>query len=468
MAFPLSRTLTFTRSPLDGAEFARRAMAEIGPEFEDARRSLLAVETMTYYFGIGGEEAVTELERFRAGSSGDGPGTRQLQSMASLDWIATGGSPGEAAALARESLADGALIEADNGLFTVPAYITLTYTDQQDVLAMWDLALSDAHRRGSLFGLSAAEAWRAFTLFYMGELVESVELHERAYRALRSYGHEDPTVVYMVSFHTRALIEMGELARAREVFEQIGEMPPITGDGPRYQAWARIELLLAEGRSEEALAACDELDRRIATRIVTPMMAPRWSLRARALAALGRGEEGIPLAEEEVERARESGYAGTLGVSLRVLGELKGDAGVDHLREAVDVLGRSLRRLERAKALASLGAVMRRSRRQTEAREPLRQALELADACGARPLVEFARTELYASGARPRSDAASGVAALTASERRVAGLAAGGESNGDIAQALFVTPKTVEVHLSNTYRKLGIKSRRELPAELVG
>jgi DNA-binding NarL/FixJ family response regulator len=51
---------------------------------------------------------------------------------------------------------------------------------------------------------------------------------------------------------------------------------------------------------------------------------------------------------------------------------------------------------------------------------------------------------------------------LTASERRVAGLAADGLSNRDIAQALYVTPKTVEVHLSNTYRKLEIGSRREL------
>ena len=74
------------------------------------------------------------------------------------------------------------------------------------------------------------------------------------------------------------------------------------------------------------------------------------------------------------------------------------------------------------------------------------------------------RAERYAAAARPRTDARSGAAALTASERRVAGLAAGSETNRDIAQALFVTPKTVEVHLSNAYRKLGIRSRRELGA----
>ena len=56
--------------------------------------------------------------------------------------------------------------------------------------------------------------------------------------------------------------------------------------------------------------------------------------------------------------------------------------------------------------------------------------------------------------------------ALTASEQRVVALAAEGATNRDIAQTLYVTPKTVEVHLSNAYRKLGIRSRRELPGAL--
>jgi DNA-binding CsgD family transcriptional regulator len=168
-----------------------------------------------------------------------------------------------------------------------------------------------------------------------------------------------------------------------------------------------------------------------------------------------------------VALARASGAPGALGRALRVLGEAKGERGLDHLREAVEVLERSTARLERAKALTSLGVALRHARRPTEARDPLRRALELADACGAGPLAEFTRSELYASGARPRTEAVSGTGALTASERRVADLAAEGNSNRDIAQTLFVTPKTVEVHLSNAYRKLGIRSRRELPGVLV-
>jgi DNA-binding NarL/FixJ family response regulator len=87
--------------------------------------------------------------------------------------------------------------------------------------------------------------------------------------------------------------------------------------------------------------------------------------------------------------------------------------------------------------------------------------------CGAKGLAERVRAELHAAGGRPRRTALTGVEALTASERRVATLAAQGETNREIAQGLFVTPKTVEVHLSNAYRKLGIRSRRELAGELL-
>ncbi|MGH3134923.1 MAG: helix-turn-helix transcriptional regulator, partial [Gaiellaceae bacterium] len=117
---------------------------------------------------------------------------------------------------------------------------------------------------------------------------------------------------------------------------------------------------------------------------------------------------------------------------------------------------------------AALGTALRLTRKPTEAREPLRQALELAEISGATALVASTKTEIYATGARPRTSALSGVGSLTASERRVADLASDGFTNRDIAQTLYVTPKTVEVHLSNAYRKLGIGSRRELPVALAG
>ncbi|HET8754933.1 MAG TPA: helix-turn-helix transcriptional regulator, partial [Solirubrobacteraceae bacterium] len=97
---------------------------------------------------------------------------------------------------------------------------------------------------------------------------------------------------------------------------------------------------------------------------------------------------------------------------------------------------------------------------------PLRLAVELAQACGATLLADAARTELVAAGAKPRRHALTGAESLTPSELRVAAMAAEGMTNRDIAQNLFVTPKTVEVHLSSAYRKLDIGSRTQLASAL--
>jgi len=144
------------------------------------------------------------------------------------------------------------------------------------------------------------------------------------------------------------------------------------------------------------------------------------------------------------------------------MGTLRRDDGQELLREAVAVAEGSPARLEHAKALIALGSAQRRAGRRADAREPLVRGLELATRCGAPPLAELARTELYAAGGRPRREALSGPESLTPSERRVAELAAEGQANRDIAQALYVTPRTIEGHLTNVYRKLGISTRNEL------
>jgi DNA-binding CsgD family transcriptional regulator len=130
------------------------------------------------------------------------------------------------------------------------------------------------------------------------------------------------------------------------------------------------------------------------------------------------------------------------------------------------VLARSGAALEHSRALVDFGSALRRAGRRTEARVPLREGLELAIRCGAERLAERARDELLATGAHPRRDRLSGPEALTPSERRVARMAAEGRSNPEIAQALFLTRRTVETHLTHAYRKLGIGSREELAAAL--
>ena len=103
-----------------------------------------------------------------------------------------------------------------------------------------------------------------------------------------------------------------------------------------------------------------------------------------------------------------------------------------------------------------------------EARTVLARAVALADECGATLIGRRARSELIAAGARPRRTSMSGVRSLTASSATRSSLAANGHSNREIAQILFVTQKTVEMHLSRSYRKLRIGSRVQLSAALHG
>ncbi|MFZ0043016.1 MAG: LuxR C-terminal-related transcriptional regulator, partial [Solirubrobacteraceae bacterium] len=138
---------------------------------------------------------------------------------------------------------------------------------------------------------------------------------------------------------------------------------------------------------------------------------------------------------------------------------------------AVSVLRNSPARLELARALCDLGSAQRRSGQRAAAREPLREAMELAHECGAQPLAERAREELQASGAHPRRERLSGPEALTPSELRVAELAAAGLTNRQIAQALFVTAKTVGTHLGHVYQKLdlqGAQAREQVAQRLAG
>jgi DNA-binding CsgD family transcriptional regulator len=216
-----------------------------------------------------------------------------------------------------------------------------------------------------------------------------------------------------------------------------------------------LELMLDAGRRFEAVGGRN------------PAFMPWRSQAALALLQLERPEEAAALAEEELELARVWGAPRALGAALRAAGLVEGGKrGLALLQEAVEVLAGSPAKLEQAKARTELGAALRRANQRAKAREQLRRAVELATICGATPLAARAESELLATGARPRRIALSGLESLTPSERRVAELAAQGPTNREIAQALFVTPKTVEVHLSSVYRKLGISSRSQLAGAL--
>ena len=139
---------------------------------------------------------------------------------------------------------------------------------------------------------------------------------------------------------------------------------------------------------------------------------------------------------------------------------------VELAREAVDVLGGSDLRVAHARALIDLGAALRRGGHRRDAREPLREGLDLANRCGSVVETDRAMDELRATGARPRRPDVSGVDSLSAQERRVAAMATQGLSNREIAEALFLTRRTVEMHLTGAYRKLDVSGRQDLPAAL--
>ena len=236
-------------------------------------------------------------------------------------------------------------------------------------------------------------------------------------------------------------------------------------------AWllaARGRLRLAELRPAAALddlLAAGELLGRL--RSLSPTIAPWRSDAALAQLALGAKAEARALAAEEVALAEAFGAPRALGVALRAAGLAEdGTRGIELLRQAVAVLEGSAARLEHARAMADLGAALRRAGHRAESREILRPALDLAHRCGALALTERTRTELIAAGGRPRRLVLSGLDSLTPSERRVAQLAAAGLPNHEIAQHLFITTRTVEGHLTHAYQKLDITSREQLPAAL--
>jgi DNA-binding CsgD family transcriptional regulator/Flp pilus assembly protein TadD len=230
----------------------------------------------------------------------------------------------------------------------------------------------------------------------------------------------------------------------------------------------RAEMRIAAGRVEAGIADLDELGRRLAARGQdNPALHPWRSALAGALLRAGKAERARALAVQELELARPWGADRAIGIALRAVGLCEAaDGDIAHLHESADVLAGTGARLEYARSLVELGAAIRRRGRRAQAREPLREGMELAHHCGAAPLVEQARGEVLATGARPRRIVRTGVAALTPSELRVAHMAAEGMTNREIAQALFVTQRTVEGHLTHAFQKLDVTSRGHLADRL--
>jgi DNA-binding CsgD family transcriptional regulator len=340
---------------------------------------------------------------------------------------------------------------------------TLLATDALDLeIQLLTEALAAVREAGTYAKVGTYSYCRAWPYYYMGRLTDSVADAQAAVRA-SELGWETfyPATCAVLG---QALIELGELdAAARALAIDDGRWSQRV-DFALLVPLARAKLELARGRPDLALPLVEAASIGPTAAGLENSVPTDWrSTMTTTLVRLGRHEEARAVADGGLEIARRWGAEWPLGVALRVAGLAHGGrAGLEMLEESVDRLEVSPARLEHLRALVDLGAALRREGRVVAARDRLREAMDLAHRLGARTLQERSRDELIAAGTRPRRYLRSGVQALTPSELRVARLAADGRTNREIAQDLFVTPKAVEFHLANAYRKLEIGSRQEL------
>jgi DNA-binding CsgD family transcriptional regulator len=349
---------------------------------------------------------------------------------------------------------EGQLIELATG-------VLFATDDLLEEVSLLTRAIDAVQEAGSFAKIGLYSAARAYPEIPTGRLSDAIADAQAGIRAAE-FGWEafyPAACAYQALAHT----DRGDLPAAEEVLSIDPARWAMRADWITVLI-ARGRLFAAQGDPHKAigeLRAAGEFAAMAGFRNPGP---PDWrSWLAVALAQVQEQDEARSVASEALDVARAWGARWPIGTALRAAGIAEGgSAGIDLLREAVANLEASPARLKLARANIELGAALRRHGSLGDARETLRRGMDLAHRCGADALVAQSREELKAAGARPRRYALSGIEALTPAEGRVANLAATGRTNREIAQALFVTPKAVEYHLANAYRKLGIGSRHEL------
>jgi DNA-binding CsgD family transcriptional regulator len=349
------------------------------------------------------------------------------------------------------------------------AVVTLLWAERYDAAqAVADAAVAEAQASANGILHSAALSQRAWLSLRRGDLT-AAEADARA--LFDAPGPSAPSLLRnraTRSVLADVLVERGDLHEAERIIESLAVDLPGQSQTAAILHHARGRLRFAQHRFGEALG-----DFRVAGEIAIGALARSpcflsWRSEA-ALAALALGDPDTArrFSGEELELARAFGAPRALGVALRAAGLVAdGHRGEALLREAIEVLAGPDTRLEHARATADLGALLRRKNHRVEARALLRQAVDTAHHLGAEALAQRAETELRATGARPRRALLTGLEALTASERRIAELAAEGLTNREIAQTLFVTAGTVEGHLTHVFYKLDVRARTALATAL--
>ena len=371
-------------------------------------------------------------------------------------------SPAEVVAAVRRAYADGELFEDFNWGRSGPHWISIALAiveAEDDLRDFLRAATRAAARSGSPFSLAYVAMCRSIAEWRFGDLRRAEEEARRCLEVFLPTG-VGRAIEYCTGAVAQARLDQGDVDGADALLADVVRGGPwLTG---LHAIRGRVRL--AQNRPEEALEALERqftLEREHGWQL-TPWEHSRATY-VQALAALGRTDEGIAFAEQQLAFDPPPGAAAML-LFARSRCEL--DA-LPTLQAAAEAADRAPTTLVAARVYTEFGAALRRGNRRSVARDVLKKARELAHGCGAEGLERQALQELQVAGARPQRVALSGVEALTASELRAAELAAQGLTNRQVAETLFVTRKTVEMHLRHTYAKLGIASRTELPDALV-
>ncbi|WP_162824377.1 helix-turn-helix transcriptional regulator [Peterkaempfera bronchialis] len=464
---------------------AVRLLAEQTPTVRDAtgdlsrllegQRLLAAYEDLPSYRDILGESS------FGLELPGHTPGERGLLAARAGVVVVRGDRAAEAAAAAGRVLRRGESA-ADSPFFLASAATVLLYADRPDEAdAAYRRIMGSADQDHSTLSYSVCSGLRSEAAYRLGALPEALDATRTALD-LAPPGTSGMAQLLPASTRIHVLLEYGDLAGAEAVAAQ--RFAKAAADTWRWNEYlaARGRLRLAQGEPEAALADLLECGRRqVQWARTSPAVSSWWVWAARAHLALGNGGRARALAEEAVFRARRGDLPYALGAGLSLLAQTEtgakagakagAETGVRRLallEEALAMLEDSPARLELTRVLIAQGAALHESGRTEAAREVLRRGLESAYALGARVLRAQAHHALLATGARPRRPMSSGLASLTPSEAQVARLAADGRTNQEISEALFVTQRTVEQHLTSVYRKLGSSGRRRLRSLLDG
>lgn len=447
----------------------RGALATLGDADREQRLELLVELGFTGSSDLATrEDAIRTIAAEVPRSRGETPGERLLSATASVLIDEGPSDAGTAIAQARELLGQRFHREYGGGFavgsLTFSATATLINADALDEA---EQAMDGLRRDAEAIaqpGLISAASWQQAQIAYQRGDLARCELEARS---ASETGGEFPRRL-ATPWLVLALVEQARRDEAEGLLDSAGMLGTIPSNILLTALLgSRGRLRLAQGdarRAVEDLAGACERNKAWGRERLEPPWLP---LLVEALVLADRVGDATEEAEAYAARAAQWGTRRALGhaARIRALVAPRGVA-ITLLEEARSHLVDSHARLELARCLVELGARQRAAGERRAARAILRDAHDTAHACRATALCEQARAELLLAGGRPRPPAGAGAASLTPAERRVAELAAEGATNRDIARRLYLSPKTIEMHLRSAYRKLEIPGRGHLTAGL--